>query len=109
MLSDLIKIAVLCIIIGAASIPVSFTINSSPVVVWLGNAIGSLFSAGVVIYISNRITGDRFKQKIVKRRIGKKIVKIYDAGEDNQKVQKAGNLIDKHGLKLFSFLCPIFP
>src|SRR4051812_28210451 len=109
MLADLIKIALLCVVIGGASIPVSFTVNSNPVVVWLGNALGSLFSAAVVIYVSNRITSRRFKNKIIKRRIGKKIVKIYDSGEDSQKVQKAGSLINKHGLRLFSFLCPIFP
>jgi hypothetical protein len=109
MLADLIKIALLCVVIGGASIPASFTINDSPTVVWIGNALGSLFSAIVVICISNRITNQRFKNKASRWRVGKKIVKIYDSGEDSKKIQKANKLINKHGLRLFSFLCPVFP
>jgi predicted Na+-dependent transporter len=69
MLSDLIKIALLCVVIGGASIPASFTINDSPTVVWIGNALGSLFSAIVVICISNRITNQRFKNKASRWRV----------------------------------------
>jgi hypothetical protein len=107
--SGILKIAFLCVIIGAASIPVSFTINSSPLVVWLGNALGSLFSAVVVIYIGDRLTSDRFKKRVSKRRIGKKVVKVFDEGDENKRVKKASTLIDKHGLRVFSFFCPIFP
>lgn len=106
---NIIQIAFLCIIIGGASIPVSFTINSNPFVVWIGNALGSLLSAIVVIYIANRITNKRFKTKVSKHRVGKKIVTAFDEGEDSKKAQKASGFINKHGLKLFSLLCPIFP
>jgi hypothetical protein len=109
MLLDLIKIAGLCIVIGSASIPVSFTINESPVVVWLGNAIGSLISAIFVIYVGNHITSQKFKKKAYRFRIGKKVVAVFDEGDKNKHVKKAGGLINKHGLKLFSFFCPIFP
>ena len=60
MVVDILKIAVLCIVAGAASIPVSFGVNSSPVIVWLGNALGSLASAIVVIYIGDRLTSRSF-------------------------------------------------
>jgi len=109
MLFDIFQIAFLCIIIGGASIPVSFTVNSNPFVVWIGNALGSLVSAVVVIYIANRITNARFKKKISKHRVGKKIVTAFDEGEDNKKAQTASSFINKHGLRLFSLVCPIFP
>jgi len=109
MFIDILKIAVLCIIFGTVSIPVSFTVNVNPVIVWFGNALGSLLSALVVILIANRVTNEKFKSKASRFRVGKKVVTIFDEGEQNQKVKKASNLINKHGLKLFSFLCPIFP
>lgn len=105
----ILKIAFLCITIGAASIPVSFTINANPFIVWTGNALGSLASAAFVIYIGNRITSDSFKDKMGKRRVGKKVVTVFEEGDDNKKVLKARVMIDKHGLRIFSFLCPIFP
>lgn len=105
----ILKIAVLCIALGAASIPLSFGINSNPVIVWLGNALGSLISALVVIYIGDRLTSDRFKSKVSKRHFGKKIVTVFEEGDDNKKVLKVRILINKHGLRVFSFLCPIFP
>jgi hypothetical protein len=108
-IADILKIALLCVVIGGASIPISFEVNPNPVVVWIGNALGSLFSAIVVIYIGNRITNDKFKAKASKRRIGKKVVAVFDEGEGNKHVLKARVLIDKRGLRLFSFLCPIFP
>jgi hypothetical protein len=109
MLAQIIKIAILCIIIGSASIPVSFTINNSPWIVWLGNALGSLLSAVVVIYIGDRITDEKFKARISKRHIGKKVVKVFDEGSQNKKIAKTRITINKHGLRLFSLLCPIFP
>jgi hypothetical protein len=107
MIVQILKIAVLCIVLGGASIPFSFNVSSNPVIVWIGNALGSLASALVVIYIGNRITDKNFKGS--NRRIGKKIVKVFDEGEKNAKVAKAGGMIYKHGLRLFSFFTPIFP
>jgi len=105
----ILKIAILCVFIGAASIPVSFTINSSPAIVWIGNALGSLFSALVVLYIGERLTSQKFKDRVSHRRVGKKVVKAFDEGGSNKEVQKASSFINKHGLKIFSFFCPIFP
>src|SRR3954471_16712684 len=107
MIVQILKIAILCIVLGGASIPFSFNVSSNPVIVWIGNALGSLASALVVIYIGNRIADKNFKGS--NRRIGKKIVKVFDEGEKNAKVAKAGGMIDKHGLRLFSFFTPIFP
>lgn len=109
MFLNIIQIALLCIFIGGASIPVSFTINSNPFVVWAGNALGSIISAVVVIYIANRIDNDKFKKKVSKYRVGKKIVKAFDSGNKNKKTEEATGFIQKHGLRLFSLLCPIFP
>ena len=109
MLKDIIHIAILCIVFGSASIPLSFTVNSSPIIVWLGNALGSLLSALVVIYIGDHITNRHFKQRVGKNRVGKKVVTVFDEGDSNKHVLKARILINKHGLRLFSFLSPIFP
>ncbi len=109
MLGDILKIAFLCITIGSASIPISFTITSSPLIVWIGNTIGSLLSAFIVIFIGDRITNKKFMNKLKKRRGGKKIANVFIEGDDNKKVQKAQSLINKHGLKIFALLCPIFP
>jgi hypothetical protein len=107
--SGILRIAFLCIVIGSASIPVSFTINANPVIVWLGNALGSLISALFVVFVGERLTSQKFKNRISKRRWGKKITKTFDEGDSNKKVIKARVFINKHGLKFFSFLCPIFP
>lgn len=109
MVENILQIAVMCIVLGGASIPLSFNVNSNPVVVWFGNAIGSLISAVVVIYIGNRITDKRFEDNISKRRMGKKVVTVFEEGEDNKKIVKAKIIINKHGLRLFSLVCPIFP
>lgn len=110
MLISIIEIALLCIVIGGASIPLSFGINSNPFVVWAGNALGSLISAAVVIYIGNRITDKKFDDKVSKRKIGKKVVTIFTEDQsDNKKIKKAQIIIDKHGLRIFGLLCPIFP
>jgi len=109
MLADILRIAFLCVVIGCASIPLSFEINNSPWIVWLGNALGSLVSALVVVYIGERITDQKFKQRISRRAWGKKIVKAFDEGNSNEGVSQARNLINKHGLKAFSLFCPIFP
>lgn len=109
MLLNIFKIACLCIVMGGASIPVAFTISSNPFVVWFGNALGSLISALVVIYISNRITDEKFKNKIRRWRIGRKVVTTYDESGNNVKVSKVRITINKHGIRLFGLLCPIFP
>ncbi len=109
MFAQILKIAFLCITIGSASIPVSFTINTNPFVVWSGNALGSLISAIVVIVIGERITNQRFKDRVSKRRVGKKIVTTFDQGQDNKNVAKASGFINKHGIRVFGLFCPIFP
>lgn len=109
MIVDILIIAVYCIVLGGASIPICFEINSSPAVVWIGNALGSLISAIVVIYIGNRITNKKFEKKISKHYMGKKVVTVFEEGDDNKKVKKATVFINKHGLRIFSFITPIFP
>ncbi len=109
MLKNIIQIAILCIVIGGASIPVSFTINSSPVIVWIGNSLGSLLSALFVIYVAERITDEKFKKKVSKFRIGHKVVRVLDEGSSNKKMDKPRRFINKHGIKIFALLCPIFP
>lgn len=109
MIIDILIIAVYCIVLGGASIPICFEINSNPIIVWVGNALGSLLSAMVVIYVGNRITNKRFEKKISKKPMGKKIVTVFEEGDDNKKVKKATIFINKHGLRFFSFITPIFP
>jgi hypothetical protein len=109
MFLQILKIAILCIVLGGASIPVSFAVNSNPFIVWGGNALGSLLSAVVVIYVGNRITNQAFKDKVSRWRVGKKIIVAYDDGGNSKKVIKARVIINKHGLRLFSLVCPIFP
>ncbi len=109
MFEEIIKIAILCIVIGGASIPIAFTISTNPAVVWVGNALGSVLSALFVIYVANKITDKKQEEKMQKKRFTKKIVMVFEEGDDNKKVQKASVLINKHGLRIFSLLCPIFP
>lgn len=105
----IIKIAILCIVAGAASIPISFNVNSNPIIVWVGNALGSLISALVVIFIANRITDRKFKKKANKHHFTNKVVTVFEEGEDNKKVLKVRIFVNKHGLRVFSFICPVFP
>lgn len=72
MAENILQIAVMCTVLGGASIPLSFNVNSNPIVVWFGNALGSLISAVVVIYIGNRIIDKRFEDNISKRRMDKR-------------------------------------
>ncbi len=109
MLRDIFRIAFLCIVLGGASIPLSFGVNSSPVVVWIGNSLGSLISAWAVIFIAERLTNDKFRNRVRKFRIGNKVVTVMDEGGDNKHVAKARGYIDRHGIKLFALICPIFP
>lgn len=109
MIESVIKIAFLCIVFGGVSIPISFTVSSSPFVVWIGNALGSVLSALFVIYIGDKITDKKEEEKLAKKRFTKKIVTVFEEGDDNKKVQKVRIIINKHGLRIFSLLCPIFP
>ena len=108
-LRQIIHIAILCVVGGAASIPISFGITSSPVIVWLGNALGSLVSALFVIFIAERMGSKAYRDRMNKHRASRKVITIFEQGDDNQKVLKARIFINRHGLKVFSFLCPIFP
>jgi hypothetical protein len=109
MFAQILKIAGLCIVIGGASIPISFTINNSPVVVWLGNALGSLLSAFFVIYVGNRVTDKKFMKRISRWRLGRKVSDTFTEGQTNKRVAKVRRSINKHGLKFFALFCPIFP
>jgi|GEM_PF-4260943 len=109
MLKDIIKIAFLCIVIGSASIPVGFTITKLPEIVYIGNVLGSVISALFVVIIGDKIKDKEFRKKMNRHRPGKKIVTVFEQGENNKKVMKARVSIDKHGLRFFSFFCPIFP
>jgi len=109
MFGGVIRIAVLCVAVGAASIPLSFIINSNPFIVWLGNSLGSLFSAWIVLYIADHLTSDKTQSRISRFRVGKKVVTIFEDGNENEKVLKVRLFINNHGLRIFSFLCPIFP
>jgi len=109
MLGQIAKIAALCIVIGGASIPISFTINSSPVIVWLGNALGSLLSAIFVIYVGERVTDKKFMKKISRWRLGRKVSATFNEGQSNKRIINVRKSINKHGLKLFALFCPIFP
>lgn len=109
MFVDVVIIAALCIALGGASIPIAFTVNNNPLIVWIGNALGSLISALVVIYIANRITSKKSKDRLSESRFTKRIVTVFEEGDGNPKVQKARVVIDRHGLRVFSLLCPLFP
>lgn len=109
MLRQIIHIAVLCIAFGGLSIPMSFGVSSNPLIVWFGNALGSLLSAAVVIYIGNRITNKKTGEKFKKKRFTRRIITVFEEGDDNKKVQKARIIINKHGLRVFSLICPVFP
>lgn len=107
--AQILQIALLCITIGSASIPISFQVSSSPWIVWVGNALGSLLSAFVVIYIGDRLVSDKFRVRVQKTRVGRKIIVTFDQGAENKKTEKARNFINNHGLRLFSLICPLFP
>ena len=106
---DVIVIALLCIVLGGASIPIDFGINDNPFVVWGGNALGSVISALVVIYVANRFLKKEHQGKLKQKKFTKKIITVFEEGDDNKKVKKASIMINKHGLRLFSLVCPIFP
>lgn len=108
-IGEIIVIALLCIFIGGASIPIAFTLTDNPVIVWTGNALGSALSALVVVIVANKITDRREEKKLEKKPFTKKIVTVFEEGDVNKKVKKARILINKHGLRLFSLICPIFP
>jgi membrane protein DedA with SNARE-associated domain len=106
---NIIHIAILCIIFGGLSIPLSFHVTDSFFAVWAGNALGSFLSAAVVIYVGDRITDKKEEEKLSKRRLTKKIVNVFEKGDENKKIKKARIIINKHGLRFFSLFCPLFP
>jgi hypothetical protein len=48
-------------------------------------------------------------ERMSKHRATRKIEKVFDQKEESKKTQKAQSFINKHGLRIFSLLCPIFP
>ncbi len=108
-LVDVIIIAFLCIALGGASIPLDFVINSNPVVVWLGNALGSVLSAIFVIYIANKLTSKKKPTKNNRRSLTNKIANLIEQGQNNKKLIKTRDMINKYGMRIFSLICPIFP
>lgn len=106
---DIIAIALLCIVLGGASIPIAFNITDDPVTVWAGNALGSVISAVAVIIIMNKLTNKNNEEKLKKKKFTRKIVTVFEEGDDNKKVKKATIMINKHGLRIFSLFCPVFP
>ena len=106
---DILAIAFLCIVLGGASIPIAFTITDDPVTVWAGNALGSVISAVAVIIIMNKLTNKDNEEKLKKKKFTRKIVTVFEEGDDNKKVKKATIMINKHGLRVFSLFCPVFP
>lgn len=109
MLKNILIVAILSVIIGGAAIPIGFMMTDKISVVYIGNVLGSIFSALIIIFIGDRIKDREFRNKINKNRAGQKIIYIFEQGESNRKVLKVKLRVDKHGLRFFSFLCPIFP
>ena len=72
---------------------------------------GQLFSALIVIYIGDRLTNQKFKDNVDNRRFGKKkkIITVFEEGDDNKKVLKVRIFINKHGLRIFFVPVPDFP
>ena len=101
---DILAIALLCIVLGGASIPIAFTITDDPVTVWAGNALGSVISAVAVIIIMNKLTNKDNEEKLKKKKFTRKIVTVFEEGDDNKKVKKATIMINKHGLRVFSLV-----
>lgn len=89
---DILLIALVGMIAGLVSIPFGFGINDNPFVVYLGNALGSLFALICLLYLSN---------KIINKYIAKKVSK--------KDVDKVGGFINKHGVRAFGLVAPLFP
>lgn len=89
---DIFLIAVVGMIAGLVSIPFGFTLNNNPFIVYLGNALGSLFALLFLLYFSSKFI-DRFLKKKV----------------DKKDVEKVGNFINKHGVRVFGLFAPLFP
>ncbi len=109
MIKNIIIIAILSTAIGGASIPLGFAITDKVSIVYLGNLIGSVVSAMFVVFIGDKIKDQEFRKKINKRRAGRKVIYIFEQGENSKKVLKVKLRVDKHGLRLFSFFCSMFP
>lgn len=109
LIANVTVIAILCILLGGASIPVAFIVTRNPFVVWFGNALGSVLSVLLIIYVANAITGGGKQDPKKRNFITKKIVNFIEDGHKNKTVVKSRNMINKYGMRIFSLVCPIFP
>jgi hypothetical protein len=62
-----------------------------------------------VIYIGHRMVSDSTKSTLDKSRLGRKISAVFEEGDSNISVGKARNFINKHGIRLFGIVSPLFP
>ena len=92
MIVNIFLIAVVGFVAGLISIPFGFTLTSSPIVVYVGNALGSLTGAIVFLYFSDRIISRFIKPK-----------------PNAKKTAQVSKFINKHGVRLFGLICPLFP
>jgi len=91
-LVDILLIAAVGAVLGLASIPFGFGLTDSPMVVYLGNAFGSLFAALVLLYLSDKFIARYFQKKI-----------------KPEKIERASGFINKYGVHAYGLLCPLFP
>ena len=89
---NIVLIAVVGAIAGLVSIPFGFKLTDSPATVYVGNALGSLVPVLLLFYFSNRIIASRFKKKL-----------------NQDRLDQAGDFINKHGIKAYGLVCPLFP
>lgn len=89
---DIFLIALVGMIAGLFSIPFGFGLNSNPFVVYFGNALGSLFALICLLYLSSKFI-DRFLKKKI----------------DKDQIKKVGDFINKHGVRAFGLIAPLFP
>lgn len=90
--ADILLIAIVGAVLGLASIPFGFHLTTSPIVVYLGNAFGSLFAAIVLLYLSDKFVAKFFQKKI-----------------KQEKIERVSVFINKYGVHLYGLLCPLFP
>lgn len=89
---DILLIALVGMIAGLVSIPFGFGINSNPFVVYIGNALGSLFALFCLLFLSGKFIDRYLKKKV-----------------DKKEVEKVGSFINKHGVRVFGLVSPLFP
>ena len=89
---NILLIAAVGAVLGLVSIPFGFHLTSSALVVYLGNALGSLFAALVLLYLSDKFIARYFQKKI-----------------KQEKIERASVFINKYGVHAYGLLCPLFP